>query len=134
MVGWFKEGISKERLDIIFNPSHFIVFNYILDGMMLKRNKFVIQWRKFEIKRSCIFRVMNFKSLYPLLDFYLIFLIYFVIEKNPKKWGFIRRTAGLTWRAGMADAARETRADVTRHTRPRERTWGAAGAQGADTW
>ena len=29
--------------DIIFNPSHFIVFNYILDGMMLKRKKIVIQ-------------------------------------------------------------------------------------------
>ena len=54
MIGRFKEGIFNERFDIIFSPSHFLVFNYILEGTILKRNKFVIQWRKFGLKRSCI--------------------------------------------------------------------------------
>ena len=42
--------------DIIFKPFHFLVLIYILDGMILKMKKFVIQWRKFEFKRSCIFK------------------------------------------------------------------------------
>ena len=29
-------------------------------GIILKRKEFVIQWRKFEIKGSCILRNMNF--------------------------------------------------------------------------
>ena len=37
-----------------------LIFNYILDGMMLKRKKIVIQWIKFGLKRSCICKVMNF--------------------------------------------------------------------------
>ena len=38
----------------------FLSENYIFNGMILKRKEFVIQWRKFEIKRSCILRIMNF--------------------------------------------------------------------------
>ena len=49
-----KEEIPNEKLDIIFNPSNFLVLIIFLDGMILKRKKFMIQWRKFEIKRSCI--------------------------------------------------------------------------------
>ena len=60
MIGWLKEIILNERLDIIFNPSHFLVLIYILDSMILKRNKFVIQWRKFEFKKSYIFKVIDF--------------------------------------------------------------------------
>ena len=34
-----------------------IIFFY---GIILQRKEFVIQWRKFGLKRSCIFKVMNF--------------------------------------------------------------------------
>ena len=37
----------------------FLFLIIFLDGMMLKRKKIVIQWRKFGLKRSCIFKVMN---------------------------------------------------------------------------
>ena len=33
-----------------------IIFFY---DIILKRKEFVIQWRKFGLKRSCIFKVMN---------------------------------------------------------------------------
>ena len=48
--------------DLILFSIHLIFLFLIifLDGMMLKRKKIVIQWRKFEIKRSCILRIMNF--------------------------------------------------------------------------
>ena len=85
MVWWFKEGISNERLDIILNPSHFLVVNYILDGMMLKRKKLMIQWRKFGLKRSCILRIMNF---------WIFIWINFLI-KIAKKKGFTYRRS---WR------------------------------------
>ena len=41
--------------------------------MILKRKQFVIQWRKFGLKRSCILKVMNLGSLCLFLIFYLIF-------------------------------------------------------------
>ena len=34
-----------------------IIFFY---GIIFKRKEFVIQWRIFGLKRSCIFKVMNF--------------------------------------------------------------------------
>ena len=43
----------------------------------------------------------------PFSDFYLIFLNFIKCNlslKNCKKWGFIRRTAGLTWCAGARKA------------------------------
>ena len=43
-----------------FNSSYVLLLNYIFNGIILKRKEFVIKWRKFEIKRSCIFKVMNF--------------------------------------------------------------------------
>ena len=144
MIGWFKEGISNERLDIIFNPSHFLVFNYILDDMILKRKKIVIQWRKFGLK-SCIFKVMNFWSLCPFSDFYLIFLNFIkciLSLKKLQKVGFYPQDRGadvacrgaqgwLTWHAGPAQMRRGTQGHVAE---PREPTWGTGGAQGVDTW
>ena len=39
---------------------HMFLFLIIFfDGIMLKGKKFVIQWRKFGLKRSCIFKVTN---------------------------------------------------------------------------
>ena len=49
----------KELILFSIYPN-FLLFNYIVEGMILKRNKFLIQWRKFEIKRSYIFKVINF--------------------------------------------------------------------------
>ena len=45
---------------LFFIHLNFLSQNYIFNGMILKRKEFVIQWRKFEIKRSCILRIMNF--------------------------------------------------------------------------
>ena len=42
------------------NSSYILLLIYILDGMILKRKKFVIQWRKFEFKKSSIFKVIDF--------------------------------------------------------------------------
>ena len=145
MIGWFKEGICNKRLDIIFNPSHFLVFNYILDGMMLKRMKIVIQCRKFGLKRSYIFKVMNLWSLCPFSDFYLIFLNFIkciLSLKKLQKVGFYLHDCGadvshrgvqgwLTWHAGAAWIRRGTQGHVAG---PREPTWGTGGAHGADTW
>ena len=43
---------------VLIHPMFFflIIFFY---GIILKRKEFVIQWRKFGLKRSCIFKVMN---------------------------------------------------------------------------
>ena len=41
--------------------------------MILKRKEFVIQWRKFELKRSYTNEFMNFLILLYFLDFILIF-------------------------------------------------------------
>ena len=38
----------------------FFFLNYIFYGIILKRKEIVMQWRKFEIKRSYILRIMNF--------------------------------------------------------------------------
>ena len=72
--------------------------------------KFVIQWRKFELKRSYIFKVIDFLNI---LDFFQILFDLFPYLKLQKGVNF-RRTCG-------ADVARETRADVTWHARPRGR-------------
>ena len=50
------------------------LFEFIfLGGMTLKMKKFVIQWRKFELKRIYINEVMNFFIFQNFLDFILIF-------------------------------------------------------------
>ena len=52
MIGIKKEFLMKDL--ILFQSISFSCFNYILEAMMLKREKFVIQWRKVGLKRSCI--------------------------------------------------------------------------------
>ena len=37
----------------------FLSEKYIFNDIILKRKEILIQWRKFEIKRSCIFKVIN---------------------------------------------------------------------------
>ena len=58
---------------------------------------------KIWIKKHLYIWSYEFLSLYPFLDFYFIFLNFtkcILSLKNRKKWGFIRRTAGLTWHTG----------------------------------
>ena len=45
--------------------------------MILKMKKFVIQWRKFELKRSYINEDMNFLIFPNFLDFILFFKYFF---------------------------------------------------------
>ena len=46
-------------LKFILNSFYILLLIYILNDMILKMNKFVIQWRKFELKRSYIKEDMN---------------------------------------------------------------------------
>ena len=105
---------------------------------MLKRKKFVIQWRKFGLKRSCIFWVMNLWVYALFSDFNSIFKLIFSYLKSQKR-GFLTRRwwrGELTWHAGPA------RGTTARMRRDTEATWqgrrwptrGPGGAQGADTW
>ena len=120
MIWWFKEGISNERLDIILNPSHFLVFNYILDGMMLKRKKILIQGRKFGLKRSCIFKVMNFWSLCPFFQIFIWFFNLFCYWKRGVFYSTDPAEADVvhtSWRGTRASwrGARDQHADSTQH-------------------
>ena len=56
----------------------------MLSGILLKRKEFVIQWRKYGLKRSSAFRVMNFLSLCPFFDFYLIFISFLLLKSRKK--------------------------------------------------
>ena len=61
---------------VLFSIHPIFLFEFIfLGGLILKMKKFVIQWRKFEFKRSYIYEDMNFLDF---LEFISIFLgIYF---------------------------------------------------------
>ena len=85
---------------------------------MLKRKKFVIQWRKFGLKRSYTFKVMNFWSLWPFSHFYLIFKLISISIfsiKNRKK-GYL--PVGGDVASGPSDeltrGVQDHRADATR--------------------
>ena len=52
--------LLKRLLKFILNSSYILPLIYILDGIILKIKKFVIQWRKFEFKKSYIFKNMDF--------------------------------------------------------------------------
>ena len=46
---------------VLFSINLIFLFEFIfLGGIILKMKKFVIQWRKFELKRSYIFKVIYF--------------------------------------------------------------------------
>ena len=71
--------------------------------MILKRKEFVIQWRKFEIKRSCILRIMHFWTFYTFLIFIWgsnWFIIWVFPYLNHKKEFTYLQV--LTWWAGPA--------------------------------
>ena len=65
--------------------------------MILKRKKIVIQWRKFEIKRSYNFKDMYFWIFWIFQDFSRIYFRFFLNENHKKGVYFpqdLRRTCG----------------------------------------
>ena len=64
--------IFKGSFKFILNSSYFLVWIYILGGMILKMKKLVIQWRKFELERSYINEDMDFLIFQNFQDFILI--------------------------------------------------------------
>ena len=86
--------------------------------MMLKRKKFVIQCRKFGLKSSCIFKVMNLWSLglfWLLFDFFIN--IFFT--KIAKKGNFL--PAGADMASGSSG---ELTRDAWDHRTGATRRWG----------
>ena len=51
--------LLKRLFKFILNSSYILLLIYILDGIILKVKKFLIQWRKFEFKTSYIFKDMD---------------------------------------------------------------------------
>ena len=58
----------------ILNSSYMIILIYILDDIIIKIKKFVIQWRKFESKRSYIFKDIDFCIFWIFSDYILILI------------------------------------------------------------
>ena len=79
----------------------------------------MIQRRKFGLKRSCIFLVMNFWSLCPFSDFYLIFKWIFIVFlfKNRRKGGLLTRRCWCGVTRSMDLHQRECRAIAIRRPR-----------------
>ena len=51
---------DRVPLIVFLNSSFILLLIYILDGMIFKMNKFVIQWRKLESKKKYINEDMTF--------------------------------------------------------------------------
>ena len=68
--------LLKRLLKFIFNSSYILLLIYILDGMIFL-NKFVSQWRKFEIKKSYIFKDIDFRIFWIFLDFSIIYFDFY---------------------------------------------------------
>ena len=93
--------------------------------MILKMNKFVIQWRQFESKRSFIFKDIDFLIFCIFLDFFRIYFDFNSFKKNSKRGLLSRKNHGMTW----------TCVDATWHTRPHgSATWTHASACVAQRW
>ena len=101
--------------------------------MMLKRKKFVIQWRKFGLKSSCIFKVMNFWSLCLFLIF-ILFLNCFFLLKSRKRGGIFVHRPPYADVARVPHVARSWRG-VRDHRTDATRLWGhVAGPPVAHAW
>ena len=59
MMRWITFNNQRDWFKIILNSPYFLAWIYILGDMILKMKKFVIQWRKFESKKSYINEDMN---------------------------------------------------------------------------
>ena len=51
--------LFKRLLKFILNSSYIFLLIYILNCIILKMKKVVSKWRKFELKRSYIFEVID---------------------------------------------------------------------------
>ena len=123
--------LLKRLLKFILNSSYILLLIYFLDGIILKMKKFVIQRRKFEFKRSYIFKDMNFWSFWILMDssrIYFEFYRFYFLFKIAKRGYLSAGTVG-----DVAQAPREC--DMTRkatsqgHASPRRCLRGAEVAQ-----
>ena len=56
-MGWYKEEFLRDYFKFTL---FFLLELIFLGDMILKMKKFFIQWRKFESKKSCIKKDMNF--------------------------------------------------------------------------
>ena len=55
---------------LLFSIHPIFLFEFIFfGGIILKVKRFVIQWRKFEFKRSYIFKDIDFRIFWIFLDF-----------------------------------------------------------------
>ena len=69
-MGWYKLEFLKDYLRLFWIHLIFLLEFIFLGGMILKMKKFVIQWRKFESKKSYIEKDMNFWILWNFIEFY----------------------------------------------------------------
>ena len=125
MIGWLKDRILNELLSIIFNPSHFLVWIYIFRWHNIKDEGICDPWRKFEFKKSYIFKDIDLWIFWIFSDFILIFTNFnsFKICKNEVY--FSTEPAELTWHGvgpGGCDMACKT--TWQRHADTRERLRG----------
>ena len=101
------------------NSSYILLLIYILDGMILKRNKFVMQWRKFEFKGVIFLKKWIFEFLGLFLDFSRILYVLFPYLNCKKRRLISARPAEMTWHAGPARMRHDTHGHVAE---PREPT------------
>ena len=85
--------IFNERLDIIFYPSYLLIFNYILEGMILKKEKNCDTMEKIWIKKELYFLSYDFLKFLIFFGFLLTLLSVFC-NKNRKKWGIFLQDHG----------------------------------------
>ena len=150
-IGWLKDKDLNECFWVIFNSSYILLFNLYFYGIILKRKEIVIQWRKFEIKRSCIFKFMNLWSfsLFQIfnLNFYWIYALIKITKgvffRGTRGWrgvqdqhAYATRHCGHVVGPHVAHARCKWRGHVAGgHTGPRGRPWGAPhGRVGAGIW
>ena len=84
----------KDHLSLFWINLIVFFFKFILDVMILKRNKFLSQWRKFEFKWSYIFKDMDFWIFWIFLDFFRIYFDFNPFKKWQKGGIFSARTTG----------------------------------------
>ena len=68
--------------------------------LILKMKEFVIQWRKFELKRSYINEFMNFLIFQNFWILFWFFRIYLIVQ-DPRRWRGAMRTHGGATQAHM---------------------------------
>ena len=107
VMGWYKVEFLRDYLRLFWIHPIFLFEFIFLSGMILKMKKFVIQWRKFDSKRTYIKKDMNIWIFWNFLDFIFIFQAFsricfikklaksgYLIAWDPRSWRCTRRTCG----------------------------------------